>query len=113
MKRKTTKHNSQIPKQIRIGYRTIHIEQTTMDDFGEFKNNEGKIKISNNQTEIEKCNTLIHESLHGLVEDRINDLLTHKQEEIVVNTFSNGLVLLLKDNPKLLEYIYKTIKNKK
>lgn len=58
-----------------------------------------------------EAETLIHELLHliGYFTNTFNDIKEH-EEKIVDNT-SNGLYLLFKDNPELLDYLKESIKN--
>ena len=99
-----------VPTHIKLGYRTLSIEPKLMEDFGEYINNENKILYNSRATQPELVNTIMHELLHAIFEDRIVSLVSDKNEETIVNGLANGLISTLYDNPKLLKFFYNNIK---
>ena len=94
-----------IPTEIKLGYRVIKIESRTMDDFGEYINFENKIIYNNRITPPELTNTILHEILHAIFQDRIVDLVSENKEETIVSALANGLITVFVDNKNLLEFI--------
>ena len=94
-----------VPTHIKLGYRTLVIEPKIMDDFGEYVNNENKILYNSKQTPPELVNTIIHELLHAIWQDRVAELVSDKKEETIVNALANGLMTLLCDNPDMLKFL--------
>ena len=99
-----------VPTHIKLGYRTLIIEPKLMDDFGEYVNNENKILFNSKQTPPELVNTIIHELMHAIFEDRIVSLVSDKNEETIVNALANGFMTALVDNPELLNFLNNNIK---
>jgi|TARA_R100000501_G_C2603084_1_gene99634 Zn-dependent peptidase ImmA (M78 family) len=99
------KHHIVVPTSIKIGYRTIVIEPRTMEDFGEFINHENKIIYNDKITPPELTNTILHELLHAIFQDRIVDLVGANKEETIVNALSNGLMTMFVENKFLLDFI--------
>ena len=110
-----------IPKIVRIGYQDVKIERETAtfskqtDCYGEYEHRKNQITIQNDLSNLDEANTLLHEVLHGIV--YINSLTQtgapldkENNEEIVVNTITNGLVQVFRDNKWLLPYLNKKVK---
>ena len=110
-----------IPKVVRIGYQDVKIERETAtfpkqsDCYGEYEHRKNQITIQNDLSNLDEANTLLHEVLHGIV--YINSLTQtgapldkENNEEIVVNTITNGLVQVFRDNKWLLPYLNKKVK---
>lgn len=75
---------------------------------GLFHANEHKIIVKSTMTPTQEIETLIHEILHGVFYySNVNAHTDHDQkiEEHYVDTIANGITLILKDNPELLDYI--------
>ena len=53
----------------------------------------------------QEANVLLHELLHGIAyyTNAFNGM--PEKEEHIVDTYANGLILLFKDNPELVDYI--------
>ena len=95
-----------MPASIKLGYRTIDLVAKDMpDDFGEFVHGENKIFYSNKVTPPELTNTILHELLHAIWQDRVSELVSDKKEETIVNALANGLMTLLCDNPDMLKFL--------
>jgi len=101
-----------VPTSIKMGYRTIVIEPRIMEDFGEFINHENKIIYNNKITPPELTNTILHELLHAIFQDRIVDLVGANKEETIVNALSNGLMTMFVENKFLLDFIKNNMVNK-
>ncbi len=105
------KHSVEVPKQIKLGYRTIDIVAKEMpDDFGEFIHGDNKIFYSNRITAPELTNTILHEVLHAIWQDRLVDIVSDTKEETIVNSLANGLMTILVDNPNLKNFLYEGMK---
>jgi Zn-dependent peptidase ImmA (M78 family) len=97
---------------LRIGFMDIAVVETAaMDDeyqYGEFDSKTNTIKINPNISDLDKINAFLHEIIHAILYERgvaaeggmFDD--REKDEEFLVNTLSNGLTQVLRDNPKVL-----------
>lgn len=75
---------------------------------GEFDGAGSNILLRNDQSESSLRDTLIHEALHAIVYlsgIRENLSLSHEDEEKLVVALSPWLLALLRDNPKLVEFL--------
>ena len=108
-------------KKIKIGYQDIVIERETStfqkqtDCYGEYEHRKNQITIQNGLGPLDEANTLLHEILHAVV--YINSLTqsgqpldTENKEEVVINTITNGLAQVLRDNKWLLPYFKEKLK---
>ena len=102
-------------KKIKIGYQDIVIERETAtfqkqsDSYGEYDHRKNSITIQNGLGPLDEANTLLHEILHAVA--YINSLTQSDQpldsenkEEIVINSMTNGLAQVFRDNKWLLQY---------
>ena len=102
-------------KKVKIVYQDINIERETStfqkqtDCFGEYDHRKNSITIQNGLGPLDEANTLLHEILHGIA--YINSLTQTGQpldkensEEVVINTMTNGLAQVFRDNKWLLPY---------
>ena len=102
-------------KKIKIGYQDIVIERETStfqkqtDCYGEYDHRKNTITIQNGLPPLDEANTLLHEILHGIA--YINSLTqtgqpldSENKEEMVVNTMTNALAQVFRDNKCLLPY---------
>ena len=102
-------------KKIKIGYQDIVIERETStfqkpsDFYGEDDHRTNTITIQNGLPPLDEANTLLHEILHGIA--YINSLTqsgqpldTENKEEVVINTMTNALAQVFRDNKWLLPY---------
>ena len=108
-------------KKLKIGYQDIVIERDTTtfqkqsDSYGEYDHRKNTITIQNGLGPLDEANTLLHEILHGIA--YINSLTqsgqpldTENKEEVVINTITNGLAQVLRDNKWLLPYFKEKLK---
>ena len=102
-------------KKIKIGYQDVVIERETStfqkqsDCYGEYDHRKNIITIQNGLPPLDEANTLLHEILHGIA--YINSLTQSGQpldseykEEVVINTMTNALAQVFRDNKWLLPY---------
>ena len=102
-------------KKVKIGYQDIVIERETStfqkqsDCYGEYDHRKNSITILNGLSPLDEANTLLHEILHGIA--YINSLTQNDQpldsenkEEVVINTMTNALAQVFRDNKWLLPY---------
>ena len=113
--------NRELAKTIKIGYQDITIERDTStfqkqsDCYGEYEHRKNQITIQQGLSPLDEANTLLHEILHGVA--YINSLTqtgqpldSENKEEVVINTITNGLAQVLRDNKWLLPYFMKKFK---
>ncbi len=106
------------PAEVKVGYRTIRIKYVRpdfiMDDmtdsYGEYRAREGVIYIQDSLVPQERCNTTWHEILHAVVyifslNQANGPLKEDDAEELVVNTVSNAMMGVYRDNPWLLDML--------
>ena len=102
-------------KKLKIGYQDIVIDRETStfqkqsDSYGEYDHRKNSITIQNGLGPLDEANTLLHEILHAVA--YINSLTQSDQpldsenkEEIVINSMTNGLAQVFRDNKWLLQY---------
>ena len=122
---KTNKKNEIDGKIIKIGFADIEVKEqapqfkkSNMEGcYGQYTHRENIIEIQPGLSDIDEANTLIHEILHGCV--YISSLSTDGQplssdndEEVVVNSLSNYLIQVFRDNKWLLLYLNKKVLDK-
>ena len=112
---------SDLEKKIKIGYQDVSVERDTTtfqkqsDAYGEYDHRKNTISIQNGLSPLDEANTLLHEILHGVA--YINSLTQTgepldegNKEEMVINTMTNGLSQVFRDNKWLLPYFIKKFK---
>ena len=113
--------NTELAKTIKIRYQDITIERDTStfqkqsDCYGEYEHRKNQITIQQGLSPLDEANTLLHEILHGV--SYINSLTqtgqpldSENKEEVVINTITNGLAQVFRDNKWLLPYFMKKFK---
>ena len=111
----------ELAKTIKIGYQDVTIERDTStfqkqsDCYGEYEHRKNQITIQKGLSPLDEANTLLHEILHGV--SYINSLTqtgqpldSENKEEVVINTITNGLAQVFRDNKWLLPYFIKKFK---
>ena len=111
----------ELAKTIKIGYQDVTIERDTSpyqkqsDCYGEYEHRKNQITIQKGLSPLDEANTLLHEILHGVA--YINSLTqtgqpldSENKEEVVINTITNGLAQVFRDNKWLLPYFMKKFK---
>jgi len=106
---------------VKVGFADIVIERvepsfkkSNTDHYGEYLSRENKINIQKEINGIDYSNTLLHEILHSIVYlSSLNadggSLKEEDNEEQVVNTITNWLMGVFRDNPKVLDIIKKSL----
>ena len=103
-----------IPESIKIGYRDYKLEKwkqtvaSANEAQGQFFAKEGIIGYTDDEKGVSHANTLLHEIIHAIVYQWNIDV--GEKEETIVNGLTNGLTTVLVDNPKLIDYLKKNIK---
>ena len=112
-------------KTVKIGYSDVELKvqapefkKSNMTDcYGQYTQRENMIEIQPGLSDIDEANTLVHEIVHACV--YISSLNTDGQplssdndEEVVVNSLSNLLIQVLRDNKWLLPYLSKKLLDK-
>ena len=82
------------------------------DSYGEYRAREGVIYVQDSLVGQERCNTTWHEILHAVVyiyslNQANGPLKEDDAEELVVNTISNAMMGVYRDNPWLLDMLKK------
>ena len=103
-----------IPEKIKIGYKEYRLEKwkqtvaSANEAQGQFFAKEGIIGYTDDEKGVSHANTLLHEIIHAVVYQWNIDV--GEKEETIVNGLTNGLTTVLVDNPKLIDYLKKNIK---
>ena len=103
-----------IPEKIKIGYKEYRLEKwkqtvaSANEAQGQFIAKEGIIGYTDDEKGVSHANTLLHEIIHAIVYQWNIDV--GEKEETIVNGLTNGLTTVLVDNPKLIDYLKKNIK---
>jgi hypothetical protein len=111
------------PTKIKVGYKDITIEfirsdfAKQTDCYGEYHHRANKIEIQQDLTPSDFANTLLHEVLHAVAYEMSltqegNILSKSSDEEIVVNSITNGLLTVIKDNSWFLKILQENINKK-
>ena len=120
------KVSSDLPKEVRIGYRDIEIEYISpdfktdnlTDCYGEYRAREGKILVQHNLCGQEMANVVLHECLHAIaygsgLNQANGPLKEDDGEELVVNQMTNYLIGMFRDNDWFLDFIKNNINKAK
>ena len=102
-------------KDIRIEYIEPQFERNNADFWGQFLSRKGVIEIQKEIQGDDLANTLLHEVLHAIVyASSLNSeggaLEDGKDEEPTVNSITNHLMAVIKDNPWFLDFLKEQIK---
>ena len=102
------------PRKIRVGAANYSIFYARFDDPRNYNQMHGscdgltrEIVVYTTDSENETLNTFLHECMHAIYKERF--LGADTNEELTVNGFTNGLLCLFKDNPKLLDWMKETL----
>jgi hypothetical protein len=109
------------PPKIKVGYKEIDIQfvksdfAKQTDCYGEYHHRSNKIEIQQDLNDADYANTLLHEILHAITYEMSltqegNVLAKDSDEEIVVNSITNGLAAVIKDNAWFLKILQENIK---
>jgi len=105
-----------LPESVKIGYVDYQFDfwpdtfASTEEAQGEFFQSAGKIGLKESTLDsIHGVNTVLHEIMHGIIYQYGLVETLGEKEEVTVNTITNGLTTVFKDNPWLVDYIKKHI----
>jgi hypothetical protein len=99
------------PKKIKIGYSEFKLIPRSNQwgkrnkALGDCLPEAARIQFDSSQRRNELVNTILHETLHGIVYMFDINFKNMKEEEKVVRKMANGLHTVFKDNPNFLEWI--------
>jgi hypothetical protein len=103
-----------LPRRIKVGAYDwrIKVDPGPSEDYGETNFDKAEITIwpANHQSPERLVGTVIHELLHVIYDNEELDGAVGDIEEPVVVGFETGLVSLFRDNPKLLNWIKRGLK---
>ena len=113
---------SQRNSKVKVGYQEINIiiEKASFskpsDSYGEFDHRKNVISIQEDLSDRDYACTLLHEVLHAIVyyyslTQTGQPLDTESKEETTINSITNGLMALFKDNPNILKEFQHRIHN--
>ena len=117
--------NEQLPATIKIGWKDVKLERVktsfiknNSDYWGQYVARENKIEIQEEAEGQDLANTLLHEIVHAIVyHSSMNaeggPLTQDGDEEQVVNSMTNWLMGVFKDNPWFLDFLKENIHGKK
>lgn len=109
MAKKTIRRKT--PKRVKIGYSEFKIIPRSHHwgkrnkAFGECAPDQAKIQYDSTQKQSELVNTILHETLHGIVYMFDINFKSQRDEENVVRKMANGLHTVFRDNPQFIEWI--------
>ena len=115
------KNIGDLERKIKIGYQDVSVERDTTtfqkqsDAYGEYDHRKNTISIQEGLSPLDEANTLLHEIMHGVaylssLTQPGEPLDTENKEEMVINTMTNGLAQVFRDNKWLLPYFIKKFK---
>ena len=115
---------TKLPESIKIGWKDVKIVRVktsflknNSDYWGQYVARESKIEIQEEASGADTANTLLHEIIHAIVyHSSMNTeggpLKDEDAEEHVVNSMTNWLMGVFKDNPWLLDTLKDNIHGK-
>lgn len=104
-----------LPKKVRVAWADFAIEVARIsemedDNLGLCKPRYSTIYIDTDQSDDAALDTVVHEILHAVwYTQNLND---KAKEEDAVTSLAHGLILLFRDNPKLLDWFVREIKKR-
>lgn len=105
------------PKSLKIGYSTFRLVPRSSHwrkrnkAYGVCSPDESRIEYDSSLKKCELVNTILHETLHGIVYMFDINFRSMQEEENVVRKLANGLHTVFRDNPAFLEWIKQNSKN--
>ena len=110
---------------LKVGYQDIELQVTTpdfkkdvlTDCYGQYIQRENVIQIQSDLTKLDEVNTVLHELFHAIayISGETGDggvLQGDSKEELLINSFTNYFVQVLRDNKWLLPYLQKNLLDK-
>lgn len=104
---------------VRVGYKDIDVLGMPADyakatgHLGEYRSGEGTILVHAGQPPLELADTVIHEVLHAIVDERDLDTVLGDREEPVVRALAHGLTALFRDNPDFTKAWLSTLRGRR
>lgn len=110
-----------LPEQIKIGWKDVDLQRVKVsfvknnsDYWGQYIARQNKIEIQEEAEGQDLANTLVHEIIHAIVyHSSLNaeggPLYESDNEEQAVNSMTNWLMGVFKDNPWLLDFLKENI----
>ena len=114
-----------LPDKIKIGWKDVDLTKVKVsfvknnsDYWGQYICRQNKIEIQEEAVGHDLANTLVHEIIHAIVyHSSLNaeggPLYEGDNEEQTVNSMTNWLMGVFKDNPWLLDFLKENIHGKK
>lgn len=102
------------PKTVKIGAITVSIEEIAGDSgfssptLGQYTSQTATIKLDKATAGDQRKAVLLHEVIHAILDIHGIDAsmqFSHAQNEALVSMLEPALLLLIKTNPKLMEYL--------
>ena len=112
-----SKYKNGKPNSVKIGWKDVKIEyvdpsffKNNVDCYGQYISRTGTIEIQKEIKGVDLANTVLHEIMHAIVyNSSLNSeggaLSDGKDEEQVVNSMCNQLMMVFRDNTWLLDFI--------
>ena len=99
-----------MPKKVKIGSSVYTVEQTDKniivggaECIGSVSYWDGNIQIAKSAGEGIKPQTLMHEIIHAITVERMGN--SFEQDEKYIDGLAAGILMLIRNNPKLINYI--------
>jgi len=97
------------PRKIKIAPYIYTVQEVPkLPDAGSCETDYETITVSGNQTDTQKADTLLHESLHGVFNQGLGDQLKELDkglEETLCAFLAPRLLAIIRDNPGLIEFL--------
>lgn len=108
-----------VPTKIKVGandYKVTTFKECQTDETGEYR---GRVRyrdrtmhIVQDSIAIDTADTVLHETLHCVVDHYGLHNILKENEEQTVSQLSSGLIMVFRDNPKLLDYLKEAVHGK-
>lgn len=105
-----------VPTKIKVGaidYKVTTFKEPQHDETGEYR---GRVRyrdrtmhIVQDSIAIDTADTTLHETLHCIVDHYGLHNILKDNEEQTVSQLASGLIMVFRDNPKLLKYITEAV----
>jgi hypothetical protein len=112
------------PEKIKIGWKDVKIKyvdptfaKNNTDFYGQYLSRTSTIEVQKELKDSDLANTVLHEVIHACIyNSSLNAeggaLVDGKDEEQVVNSMTNQLMMVFKDNPWFLDFLKENIEDK-
>lgn len=99
-----------LPRSVRVGFQDFIVEpyfETPAPDNGEFRRDDGLIKLDTSLPEQRVAATLLHEVMHAAWAN--GELGASAREERAVSVLANQMAQVWRDNPALVAYLSRVL----